>query len=743
MPNPHFLLNLVERAVVPDVVFPPKPPPPPPKRDLKKSVQPVDPPKCHAFLQSYTGAPRSVNTANEEGNYVIIGQGFAATVNLATLLSKWGAARIGTKKIFFIGYPDPWLDYVSHNMNQEPELLTLPGYSKHPSHAPDQPAGEGGRWLGSVEFATTNRTEMERFGKKSKSALNMYVLDAAVLSIKKHERGYKIEIEGGDPIVAEMVDICTGTGQQALMKTLKDDPVYGVDMTIELWRDYLNPQALDAPGDWIPRVCAAEMYVRRNCKPKEGGAVCIGPASSPAGLQAGEHALCEDRGGGVPAAEVFLIASRDINEGFLPIGRLDYHAVTEDGKKLPWRQTNAVGKLKPTNAKVWFGDGYRIESIQPFLPDHAALFKETKGLDFAAGKLLVKFKSTTPKPLMGKDGPTTVPILYGLFDQVVLGSGRARGEAVDKEQSLGSATQLVQDFRAELVPLKVPKYDFAVGLASSDATLRILGAAGLNNPIYAASAVKNDLGLTPLGMFQRSLPVEARVNGEGVTLAAATIAIANRFFDAEAQPNRNVNTATRGELAEVAGKTVGDDVYYARHERVGPFTKPLQLGHAVQFYRFDSRRYDFRGRLEERIQSQLKVSAEIVKLEREIQGIRGTREAPKTPSLEEEERAKVLSIKLGELKKEDTYLKERIAISETNRPTFDMNDDPWLFRAQESWNDFNKRWLGEDHDDRPLDQQLEGWAEVPSGDTEKLAKLAFFYDEYIEWGDETAARKKV
>ena len=277
MPNPKFLLTLIDKdAVFPLVVFPGVRPEAPPKPAKVVEEEPKTPPKCHAFLQSYTGAPRAVNTANEEGNYVIVGQGFAATVNLATLLSEAGRERIGTRKIFFVGFPDPWLDYVKHNMNQEPELLTLPGYQTHPSRDPAQPAGTEGRWLSSHLFSGANRAELKRFG--GVEPLKVYVLDAAVVEITRTKvklvDRYKIEIEGAEDIIADMVDICTGTGQQQILNTLTADKDYGVNMTADLWRDYQSPQQMDL-GDWTPTVCAAEMYVRRNARPKRGGASAL------------------------------------------------------------------------------------------------------------------------------------------------------------------------------------------------------------------------------------------------------------------------------------------------------------------------------------------------------------------------------------------------------------------------------------------------------------------------------------
>ncbi|MEO0973113.1 MAG: hypothetical protein AAFX85_08450 [Pseudomonadota bacterium] len=80
---------------------------------------------------------RALDTAAEpppEGYYVIIGRGFAATLNSITLAgSDYGRLRVrkggvGGLNIMHIGHKDPWACYHDHGMGQFPHLLVGPGF---------------------------------------------------------------------------------------------------------------------------------------------------------------------------------------------------------------------------------------------------------------------------------------------------------------------------------------------------------------------------------------------------------------------------------------------------------------------------------------------------------------------------------------------------------------------------------------------------------------------------------------
>lgn len=554
--------------------------------------------KCHAFLSVFnSNKPTTVSTFSEE-IYVVIGRGPAATTNLATL--KKNVDRIVGKKLVVIGKDDPWAHYVRHNMNQEVELLTLPGFMNQPEM---RAAGNTPRWMDSWTFANITRTEfVEVTEPTGKPWTSLQSLPNSVLKIDLLPGSpeiYEITLEGGDKIRASHVDVCTGTGQQAYVP---ESGNYGVEMCPTLRAEYMHPQPV-VKGQRFPRIWSAEMFVVGDCQVvKNDAAILIASASSPAGLQAGEHALNMDRGTGARTAkEVLLVASRTMNEGFLPIGRLDDLARTHNAA-LPTRLTTALGKLYPTQPKMWFGEYYRVVKIS-ILDETLRLqytYSDNTPIDSTAvadGKLLVTFKKTArnadEKARLVPGSPFNAPVaelaeelIAGLFDQVVISTGRARGGTVTKkgensaaqnEEEPGSAMQLVWSMHKSLVPIDIGGYEFSVGLKSPSGTLRMLGAAGINNPIFKASA-----RYKAFQDFEQSLPVQARVNGEGITLATLTVAIANEYFSVNSQQaNRCINTATRKELLQYLNQQLAEKIFFARHDRVRPFQSSEELLRAL------------------------------------------------------------------------------------------------------------------------------------------------------------------
>lgn len=557
--------------------------------------------KCHAFLQAFQTKPTGTNSFGPvEKNYVVVGRGFAASTNLATLRSPFGKTRVDGLNLILIGQVDPWRVYVQHHMNQEVELLTLPGYLNRPA-LPD--AGQVERWLDSRKFSRCNAAELERaMAGQAKGWPKVQTLNANITWIEKVvERGkerFVIHFHDRKVLNARKVDLCTGTGQQTYAEAGGDR---GIQMSGALWDEYLDPHK--AVVDGKVRLISAEMFVAGDRQVIPGASVLITSANSPAGVQAGEHALCEDgpATGVGAAAEVVLIASDKMNGGFPPIGRLDSHARTREGA-LPVRLTDLTAALFPTKTNVWFGESYRVKQIEVLNEAHLQAFCTETDADIArAGlgrQLLVTLApASTTKPsrfvngvpigqaIPPAPGELEADLVYGLFDQVVISTGRARGgrfdprakksglESAEKEE--GSAMQLVWGMKDELAPISVPGYDFPVGLQNANGRLRILGAAGLNNPIY-----KGDAGAAVFKKYEDSLPWQARVAGEGVTLAALTIALANHYFKkSKADLNACVNTATAAELKLVLGERLGKEVFEARHWRVRPFR---DFGEAVR-----------------------------------------------------------------------------------------------------------------------------------------------------------------
>lgn len=543
------------------------------------------PAKCHAFLEAFNEKPEEKNTFKaENANYAIIGRGFAATVNLATLRSKWGEQRTlcGSRqfRLVHIGHPDPWLKYVGHNMNQELELLTLPGYAARPAHKEVAPAQ---RWLPSRDFAKINDGELRRaheIAEKKKVFREPINIPLGVKYIDWDEgtSGFRIHLEDGSSVRARRVDICTGTGAQTYAEATTER---GVVMSKDLWLEYLHPNEGSTVGK--ARVYSAEMYVAGDNQVIATGSVLIAAAASPAGLQAGEHALCEDSNQGPAAGEVVFLASRAINDGFLPIGRLDDLARTADGP-LPVRLDGWTGTLFPNRSNVWFAENGRVKSIEVLTEKHReVLWHEGEvAIDEAAvgKKLLVTFAKPS-RFVRGAKLPDKLPdsvegaLEYGLFDQVVLNTGRARGENDE-----GSALQLVKTLVKELDPIDAPGYPFPVGLQAKNGKLRILGAAGINNAAYKTSKKGPEFA-----KYERSLPYQARVAGEGVTLAAFTVALANRYFeDTDEDRNRCLNTAPIEDLEKLLGAEVARKIYLTRHWRTRPFLTRVEAVRAAEYW---------------------------------------------------------------------------------------------------------------------------------------------------------------
>lgn len=553
--------------------------------------------KVHAFLDSHD-EPSGANKFDRAPVYAIIGCGFSATVDRATLSKK----DIAGLDIVHIGFPDPWSGYVNHDMNQARELLTLPGYLKQPPQASkNSRTTPQERWLPSNEFASINAEERVRLIGNPKTEL----YQAGVVNIETIAEGengaglFKINLtDEHAPIIAEKVDILTGTGQQRILKPIAEDKRNGINMPEHLWLEYLTPVKMDAKKEAKPKVVSAEMYVRKTCLPVENGLVCI-TGSSPASIQAMEHALCEDGCTAPPAKGGVMVESNTVNNGFLPIGRLDNHGRDEFGNPFPlYRENPPQGPILPEREHVWFAEGYRIDTAQPLTIEHKTVFSNVLDKDIEDGMLLVTFReSGKAKRLVNNKREDGGTLVYGKFHQVVLGTGRLRAQdpgtrKLDRET--GSAMDLAWTYKDKLQAINVG-LNFPVGLEysedyeSSSGTrkkrLRILGAAGINNPKFSEQL--NAMGQSKIRAFESFLPAQARVNGEGVTLAGHTVAWANGFYElgSDTKRNNNINTATIGELESI-NSDLADAIYKARGFRIGPFISQRQTSHALEVFKY-------------------------------------------------------------------------------------------------------------------------------------------------------------
>lgn len=569
-----------------------KPPPPPTQ-------------KIHVFLKSHDdagGDPDTTNTVNVTPSkvYVIIGNGFAAVSNHATLLKSDGERSQQLKecdRVYHLGFPDPWTAYVVHNMNQEPELNIPPGYGEEPwtaercGRGPQPGTDADPRWLPSDKFAGFTAAEFglikRWWGEKFELKQN------AVLEIGRKQEDYphppfhRITLDGRETIDAHYIDVCTGVGQQRILNP--GTGRYDLQMPFGLWWDYLNPRkAEDAARTGVQKVFSAEMYVRNSVLPVTGGRVLVTGGNSPAAIQAMEHALGEDANGANrahAAAQVVLLASRNVNAGFPGIGRLDYHVTDMEDRPLPKRHTAPDVPLKPTSTQVLFCEGFVLDAIEETADRRQVVvtFKSDKNARFAAKTSQLSVAS----------GET----FYAVFDQVVLSTGRERfnDKGTDdrpRDPSLGSTGRIIQPaggFRPLKNGISDTADEIALGLESDDPKLiRVLGAAGLNHHLVATPRDPPQ----PLAVYESSLPCQARVIGEGVGLAAATIGYANEFHrkplpdhgEPPKKLNRNVNFATLAELKSLLDAELAKSIYYARAWRIAPFSTARQLANVVAIY---------------------------------------------------------------------------------------------------------------------------------------------------------------
>jgi hypothetical protein len=160
----------------------------------------------------------------------------------------------------------------------------------------------------------------------------------------------------------------------------------------------------------------------------------------------------------------------------------------------------------------------------------------------------------------------------------------------DQYKEPGSTFALLQDALIDggigLKPLISGKQGLgaAVGLESEDGRFRVLGAAGHGNGLFAT--LTGDEG-DKLVTFEGTLPAQARIAQQGVTLSALTTSYANRYFkNSDSARNPSVNTACLSDLKFMAGDgQLGLDLQKLRIFRIAPFKDLDTLAGAVVLYR--------------------------------------------------------------------------------------------------------------------------------------------------------------
>jgi hypothetical protein len=581
----------------------------------------------HAFLNASSEAvPDVANSYNDRPYYVIIGCGFAATVDHATLVqSTWGVARLGKLDVLHIGFPDPWRTYHKHNMNQEIELLTLPGYSNQPDEGDTEPVPDDDgayRWLLSTSFAQINRDEISGLVTEAPEdeeeqdvelpsepvVAPLGPVRAMVSKIEPphdDEQNYVITLyKSPEKIKAAMIDICTGPGQG---RTKYKAPQ---GLTSDLTRHSESP--------FVPKLYTATNITLENAKMAKGGLILIRGAG-PAAAQAVERALEE-----TDKARQILWIGKDINSSFPGTLRLDWLVKSQHGALPP--RTGLPGAdldLSPTPENLWIADGYEIESMEEVLDDDprwqgivqwkeagkvlrdpregeigeparhpTVLVKFVRQRDAVSEKVRVP-RVSRPSACRDSEGNVIPEIVWGLFHQVIVATG-LENAVKDTGSGFAFAQALAKDTESkQLTAKRTGDKNLFVGFESNDHRVRWLGGAG-HGSSRPAAAKKSFLE------FESTLPAQARIFQQGVTLCALTIAHANRWFTTYHQRkatdptvNRNVNTASYAELSNSVGERHAQAIHQIRTMRTRPFVSEEQVARAIVYYELNNGKKGF------------------------------------------------------------------------------------------------------------------------------------------------------
>lgn len=600
--------------------------------------------KAYVRSTGRTDEKRWASTFNLPPVYAIIGRGFTAVVNLATLLrSEEGRRRVGDQTIFLIGFRDPWLGYKKHEMNQEREVMTLPGFTNQLDEQPvnglyvDRLHNGVTRevpYVQSDAFADATQAELDLLLNEAKEAgYKVEVLTAVVDRItltaaeEKGEKSatddppppYVLHLEGQrgaqdmGTLRAQFVDICVGPGQSRI---LPGEGRYGLKMPSQLRHQYENPPR-DTDSWSFPIVCAASEFTRENCRTLTGAMVLV-QGAGPAAAQACEECIR------MGAAEVLWVSKESFARAFIPNLRVDFLANMMSGpdeRPLPaagdsTREIPDTATLVPRVPGLWMGKGLSAKEIQWTGSGRRVLVTfdanvtrgRTEGEDeFRERERLAKADPNSYKVVGLGNTIELLPNKQAVFDQVIIAQGRENNIEVP-----GSPGYLLRELvagvapKVEFEPLTHAGIDFPLGVASKDGAkrqIRLLGSSGLSSakPQRGVNTPPNWIETMNKGAFdeltayQNSLPSQSRVFYQGVTLAGVTIAYANGYFDpANGRYNTNRNTATERECNALAPATNAGlqsfmsrlermRVYLTRLDGLGPMYTPAEpVPHAAE-----------------------------------------------------------------------------------------------------------------------------------------------------------------
>jgi hypothetical protein len=520
---------------------------------------------------------------NEGPTYVIVGRGFSAIANFTTMFrSKEGRARLAEQPVVMIGFPDPWLGYRHHEMNQQREVMTLPAFKNQlgpqPPRNEHHPLWCAKLHQGAAEcdipfvlsnnFADASKAEIEAVRREAiEAGIKFGVWNGAVDKItwNNSKKLFVVHVEGfaaesGQPeqviITARYVDICVGPGQS---RVLPPGGRYGLSMPKEMRDAYENP-GLDTAAANAPVVIPGSEYTRGNVVTPRGSVVMV-QGGGPAAAQGVEEAFR------MGAEEVVWVCPETFTKALIPNRRVDF-LVQRQGQNGPENlpTTNRTGLLDdktvfiPRIPGLWLATGCRASSI-------AWMSNSDK-------RALVTFGAEGTARGQGSADP--IKFKKGVFDQIVI----AQGREADMSKPGSPLYPLRELDTTKIQPLKVGWVDFPVGLVleQENCRVRVLGASGLSSTVPNSTdnliKSKDADAFRKLEAYQDSLPAQSRVFFQGVTLSAATIAYANGYFNnGKNRPNTNRNTATKAEMEKLDPQN-GGNLHKQRETSVVAFAEP-------------------------------------------------------------------------------------------------------------------------------------------------------------------------
>jgi hypothetical protein len=462
--------------------------------------------------------------------YAIIGCGFSAITNHA-ILQQTGD-RIEGYTVLHIGFRDPWAVYYPMPMGQWPSLLTLPGYQ---TKLPNVTAST---CLGSDEFSLVNQAEWDRL-LSVRPFTHVQATVTAIQIVGTPPTEYRLILDD-DPsrfVRAAYVDVCGGPGPaKDLPATVTIDP--------NLVAEYQTGTHFFTP--W-PRLVTGERYLTASSAEPTNGAVCI-VGGGPTAAWCVEHAQSQGN-------DILWLSNDSLNPAFVSSRRNDSLVSGVIRRPLVNGEHVVDGLLKPRKLTTIFAEGFEPTNIDVLPDDRVRVHFQP-----VAGK---KFR------YVNMHGRQAFPT-YRDFDQVIYSIGQ-----ITDPKNPKSLASLVASVLKSAISRKnhliLDRNHRAVGLQSEDQRVRVLGAAALSHPDlepqWSTPGTRSNL------LF-RSLTEQARVR-VGITLAALTIAEANRLWNPST--NENVNTAGLGDLKVLLARLdpaldAPQTWFESRGVRIPPFT---------------------------------------------------------------------------------------------------------------------------------------------------------------------------